>query len=118
VNEFKRYNKPVNDKKNYRYKAKALAEFKNYWKDKLAYDVYDNEQFKQHLIEVSKSLNIDIDVIEKVIKLFLETYLKFMDGFMDVVYKKFDFKYFILIIKRGENFNSLFKENYDKEEEK
>ena len=40
-----------------------------------------------------------------------------MYGFMDLAYKKFDFRYFILIIKRGKNFNSLYKKDEDEKEE-
>jgi hypothetical protein len=113
----KRYNASVNEFKNNLFKSKSLTEFKKNWKYKLDYDVYSNDVFKSHIKEVSEILNIEYEIIENVIKIFLESYLKFMYGFMDLAYKKFDFRYFILIIKRGKNFNSLYKKDEDEKEE-
>lgn len=115
--DFKRYNKPVKDRKNNYFKQKALIEYKQHWKDKLEYDVYNNLDFKNHIMEVSRITKIDYEVIEIVVKKFLETYLKFMTGFMDLAYKKFNFHYFILIIKRGENFCSFYEQNLEEEKD-
>lgn len=74
-------------------------------------DIFKNDEFKTHVKHVAKSLSLNEEIVDKVIKLFITTLLTMIRRNESRTTKYFNLVYFLIVVRRKErpryNFNKL-----------